>query len=206
MEVTKKPTWEATNQPTWGGMDDNGTMALTQVGQETVTYELPDVTSYDLMVTNESKPNNFVEICWMGLRRNGQVWNLTISLPACAITLLNENRDYRGTGRQCLIGFNYFLPESATNFEKFLNHIGALSERVKDTFQLLKKDVSKWSSPIKTERSIVLGVRAKIRNVNLIRLLEDRRLFSAGVISVSMSYFSKDRSGIVLELLDVQPL
>jgi hypothetical protein len=167
----------------------------------------PNFEDSELKVIDTKVVSPALSLVIIGIKRKSstRLWPLTLGTPSCLTANLYAQQDVGTTHDRILLTPDYYNNVAGSDFHVFLDHVEALSEKLRTKLTRLGHDTELWKSPVRSNNGVVEGLQVKIRNV----VLADKTKKAEGairvVVKLSCVYFSTNRSGLSFELLDVIP-
>ena len=169
----------------------------------------PHIEQNDFQILDTKNINASLTLAYCGVRRgnSSRLWSLCLGTPQCLIEKLYARNDQGTTNDRFLLTPDFYNDVLGSDFNAFLDHMEGCSERIKLKFLEAGHDVSKWKSPVRSNRGVVQGLQVKVR----MQILSDRMYALAGrpiqaVVKLSCVYFTPDRSGLSYEIIDLYSL
>ena len=169
----------------------------------------PHIEQNDFQILDTKNINASLTLAYCGVRRgnSSRLWSLRLGTPQCLIEKLYARNDQGTTNDRFLLTPDFYNDVLGSDFNAFLDHMEGCSERIKLKFLEAGHDVSKWKSPVRSNRGVVQGLQVKVR----MQILSDRMYALAGrpiqaVVKLSCVYFTPDRSGLSYEIIDLYSL
>jgi len=165
------------------------------------------VTDYDFkFLGNGRQIDRNLTVQNLGVLHGTRVWPWSITSPPCLIRFYPDSVKNEVYPRKYVtLTYNYFDHDNSfVRFGEFLDHIKAVGDQLKKLCAEKNYDVSKWRDPEVANDGTVEGLRVRVKLPHVIKYCEKHSAQAVCcVIKLSSLYFTRERSGLSFELIEV---